>query len=164
MAWKKGIRPLRAVFFTASNKSPRSLKFPSTTSQTRVNGVRVSNTVSLLFCVWETTSNSSPTEGEEANIKCEHTIKFKLITLIWRSDGIKMANPTLVSFGRACASLRAPVFLSSLIHKTGRCAPPAHRSFAASYSSPKTKSKLFYLRDFDRYWSYCHLAKLRQLL
>ncbi len=47
-----------------------------------------------------------------------------------------MANPTLVGFGRACASLRAPVFLSSLIHKTGRCAPPAHRSFAASYSSP----------------------------
>jgi hypothetical protein len=35
-------------------------------------------------------------------------------------------------------ALRAPVFLSSLPPQTGRCAPPpAHRSFAASYSTPK---------------------------
>ena len=35
-------------------------------------------------------------------------------------------------------ALRAPVFLGSLPHQTGRCAsPPAHRSFAASYSALK---------------------------
>ena len=37
-------------------------------------------------------------------------------------------------------ALRAPVLLGSLPRKTGRCAPtppPAHRSFAASHSTPK---------------------------
>ncbi len=35
-------------------------------------------------------------------------------------------------------ALRAPVFLGSLPCQRGRCAPPpAHRSFAASYSTPK---------------------------
>jgi hypothetical protein len=34
--------------------------------------------------------------------------------------------------------LRAQVFLGSLPRQSGRCAPPpAHRSFAASYSTPK---------------------------
>jgi hypothetical protein len=35
-------------------------------------------------------------------------------------------------------TLRAPVFLGSLPCQTGRCAPPAHRIFAASYLPPKT--------------------------
>jgi hypothetical protein len=34
-------------------------------------------------------------------------------------------------------ALRAPVFLGALPRQTGRCAPAAHRSFAASYSSAK---------------------------
>jgi hypothetical protein len=34
-------------------------------------------------------------------------------------------------------ALRAPVFLGALPRQTGRCAPPDHRSFAASYSSAK---------------------------
>ncbi len=34
-------------------------------------------------------------------------------------------------------ALRAPVFLGSLPCQTGRCAPSAHRIFAASYSSAK---------------------------
>jgi hypothetical protein len=34
-------------------------------------------------------------------------------------------------------ALRASVFFSSLPHITGRCAPPAHCSFGASYSTPK---------------------------
>ncbi len=34
-------------------------------------------------------------------------------------------------------ALHAPVFLGLLPRQTGRCAPPAHRSFAASYSTPK---------------------------
>ena len=34
-------------------------------------------------------------------------------------------------------ALRAPVFLGSLPRQTGRCATPAHRSFADSYSTPK---------------------------
>ena len=38
-------------------------------------------------------------------------------------------------------ALRAPVFLDSLPRQTGRCAPPAHRSFAASYSIPKNRLK-----------------------
>ncbi|MFN9907336.1 MAG: hypothetical protein ACK56F_14650, partial [bacterium] len=37
-------------------------------------------------------------------------------------------------------ALRAPVFLGSLPRPTGRCAPPAHRSFAIP---PKEKNKLF---------------------
>jgi hypothetical protein len=45
-------------------------------------------------------------------------------------------------------ALRAPVFLSSLTHKTGRCAPPPlHRSFAASYSTPKN---IYNLSDLGR--------------
>jgi hypothetical protein len=40
-------------------------------------------------------------------------------------------------------ALRAFVFLGSLTGQTGCCEPPAHRSFAASYSSPKIKNKLF---------------------
>ncbi len=39
-------------------------------------------------------------------------------------------------------ALRAPVFLGTLPGQTGRCAPPAHRSFAASYSYPKNKNNL----------------------
>ncbi len=39
-------------------------------------------------------------------------------------------------------ALRAPVFLDSLQRQTGRCAPPAHRSFAASCSIPKIDLKL----------------------
>ncbi len=34
-------------------------------------------------------------------------------------------------------ALRAPSFLGSLPRQTGRCAPPAHRSFAASYLTQK---------------------------
>jgi hypothetical protein len=34
-------------------------------------------------------------------------------------------------------ALRAPVFLGALPRQTGRCAPLAYRSFAASYLSPK---------------------------
>ena len=34
-------------------------------------------------------------------------------------------------------ALRAPVFLGSVPRQKGRCAPPVHRSFAASYSSPQ---------------------------
>jgi hypothetical protein len=36
--------------------------------------------------------------------------------------------------------LRAPVFLGSLTCQTGRCAPPAHRSFGAPH---KIKNKYF---------------------
>ncbi len=36
-------------------------------------------------------------------------------------------------------ALRAPVFWNSLPRQTGARAPPAHRSFAASYSTPKNK-------------------------
>jgi hypothetical protein len=36
-------------------------------------------------------------------------------------------------------ALRAPVFLGSLPRQTGRCAPPAHRSFAAFSSYSKNK-------------------------
>jgi hypothetical protein len=39
-------------------------------------------------------------------------------------------------------ALRAPVFLGSLQHQPGRCAPPAHRSFAASYSPPKLNKSI----------------------
>ncbi len=40
-------------------------------------------------------------------------------------------------------ALRAPVFISSLPHQTGRCAPPpAHRSFAAYNSTLKNKINL----------------------
>jgi hypothetical protein len=40
-------------------------------------------------------------------------------------------------------ALHAPVFFSSLPHITGRCAPPpAHRSFAAYYLTPKIKQNL----------------------
>jgi hypothetical protein len=41
-------------------------------------------------------------------------------------------------------ALRTPVFFSSLPHQAGRCAPPppAHRSFAAYYSTPKNKQNL----------------------
>jgi hypothetical protein len=40
-------------------------------------------------------------------------------------------------------ALPAPVFLGALPRQTGRSAPPAHRSFAASYSLAK-KYKLLY--------------------
>ncbi len=39
-------------------------------------------------------------------------------------------------------ALRAPVFLGTLPGQTGRCAPPADRSFAASYSYPENKNNL----------------------
>jgi hypothetical protein len=39
-------------------------------------------------------------------------------------------------------ALRAPVFLGHMPRQTGRCAPPAHCSFAASYSYPKNKNNL----------------------
>jgi hypothetical protein len=40
-------------------------------------------------------------------------------------------------------ALRAPVFLGSLPRQLGRSAPPAHHSFAASYSSAKNVNLLF---------------------
>jgi hypothetical protein len=40
-------------------------------------------------------------------------------------------------------ALRVPVILGALPRQTGRCAPPAHRSFAASYSSAKIINLLF---------------------
>ncbi len=40
------------------------------------------------------------------------------------------------------SALRAPVFLGSLPRQTGRCAPPAHRSFAAFSSYSKNKNNL----------------------
>jgi hypothetical protein len=44
-----------------------------------------------------------------------------------------------VGFGRACAPVRCahPSFWANCHAKKGRCAPPARRSFAASYSTPK---------------------------
>ncbi len=36
-----------------------------------------------------------------------------------------------------CPRVRAPVFLDLVPRPTGRCAPPTHRSFAASYLPPK---------------------------
>ena len=43
-------------------------------------------------------------------------------------------------------ALRAPVFLGSSPRQTGHCAPPAHRSFAASYSIPKIDKKNYRTR------------------
>ncbi len=40
------------------------------------------------------------------------------------------------------SALRAPVFLGSLPRRTGRCAPPTHRSFAAFSSYSKNKNNL----------------------
>jgi hypothetical protein len=40
-------------------------------------------------------------------------------------------------------ALRAPVFLGALPRQTGRCAPSAHRSCAASYYRPKNINLLF---------------------
>ncbi len=55
----------------------------------------------------------------------------------------------LVGFGRACAH---PSFLGELPRQTGRCAPPpAHRSFAASCSTPKNIYNLSNLRR-SRQW------------
>jgi hypothetical protein len=51
----------------------------------------------------------------------------------------------LVGFGLACAPVRCahPSFWNPLPRQTGRCAsPPAHRSFAAYYSTPKNKQNL----------------------
>ncbi len=46
---------------------------------------------------------------------------------------------TLVGFGRACAPVRCahPSFWAHCHPKRGAARPPAHRSFAASYSTPK---------------------------
>ncbi len=50
----------------------------------------------------------------------------------------------LVGFGLACAPVRYahPSFWGHCHAKQGRCAPPAHRSCAASYSYPKNKNNL----------------------
>ena len=47
----------------------------------------------------------------------------------------------LVGFGRACAPVRCahPSFGTHCHAKRALRAPPAHRSFAASYSTPKNK-------------------------
>jgi hypothetical protein len=62
----------------------------------------------------------------------------------------------LVGLGRACA----PVFLGSLPRQTGRCCPPppAHRSFAVSYLTPKNILNLLNLgrpsqRPFSFHWN-----------
>ncbi len=107
-----------------------------------------------IIFIWQSALHYSPYQfwaNVNRNYICSPDRKEKkwIFTVLQQieGNGIVIVTLLLMTSGfwprvRACA-LRAPVFLGSLPRQTGRCAPPpAHRSFAAYYSTPKNKQNL----------------------
>ncbi len=86
--------------------------------------------VSSRSCLWrEIGRNHSAKSDTTKDTKTEHCVGLYSILLI-EISGLICNTSGFWPRVRARA-LRAPVFLGSLPRPTGRCAPPAHRSFAS---------------------------------